>query len=318
MSTSESDGPAGSSGIARARALFRLARPEFLAGGVVLHGLGLALALTEGRALDLAALAWGQLAISSGQLLTHFSNDYYDQAADRLHPRRPRWSGGSGVLPEGGVPPRWALRAAQAAAAVAGVATVVLAVAIRPGLPTLLLLGLAIALAWSYSSPPLRLHASGFGELAGAFLLAVLTPLIGYHLQGGGNLLAQVPLLLPLAALQLAMLIVVSLPDVPSDAAAGKRTLAVRLGPRQAARVAVGAMAAAYAVLPLLGWAGVDLAVLAAYAVWAPLALVQARGLLGGAGEDAGRWDRLAFWSIGLVMGSAGALAMVMLGGFGW
>lgn len=315
MSAREPGRPARGDGPARARALFRLARPEFLLGGLLLHSLGIALALAEGALLSLAALAWGQLAVTAGQLLTHFSNDYYDQAADRLHTRRPRWSGGSGVLPEGGVPPRWALRAAQASAAVAGLATLVLAAEVRPGLPTLLLLGLAIVLAWGYSSPPLRLHASGFGELAGAFLLAVLTPLIGYQLQGGAGLLAQVPLLLPLAALQLAMLIVVSLPDAPSDAAAGKRTLAVRLGPRRAAPVAVGAMATAYAMLPILGWAGVELALLAAYAVWAPLALVQARGLLGGAGEDAGRWDRLAFWSIGLVMGSAAGLGMVLVVG---
>lgn len=289
----------------RLRALIRLARPPFLLGGLVLHGLGVAMARGEGRPLDVQALLWGQLVVTMGQLLTHFSNDYFDRVADRLHPQRPRWSGGSGVLPEGLLPARWALVAACCAGGAALLAAARLALFIRPSVLTALLLGGAIGLAWSYSSPPLRLHATGFGELAGAGLLAILTPLTGYHLQGGTRHTSTVLALLPLAALQLAMLINVSLPDAHSDGAAGKRTLAVRIGPRCATMVAALAYLAAYLLLPLLATAGLPWGHTLAYLVWSPLAAWQIRELFPGVGQDPRRWDRLAFWSIGLVVGSA-------------
>lgn len=303
----------GSPVVGRLRALIRLARPPFLLGGVVLHGLGVTLALGQGRPLNTDALLWGQLVVTMGQLLTHFSNDYFDRMADQLHPHRPRWSGGSGVLPEGLLPARWALVAACGAGGAALLAAARLALVVRPGALTALLLAGAIGLAWSYSSPPLRLHATGFGELAGAGLLAILTPLIGYHLQGGTRNVSTVLALLPLAALQLAMLINVSLPDVPSDGAAGKRTLAVRIGPRGAARVAALTYLAAYLLLPPLVASGLPRGHALAYLAWSPLAAWQIWELLHGAGQDPGRWDRLAFWSIGLVVGSAVTMGVVAI-----
>lgn len=304
----------GSSVAGRLLALIRLGRPRFLVGGVVLHAVGAALAWHEGAAVDLAALAWGQLAITAGQLLTHYSNDYFDVAADRLHAHRPRYSGGSRVLAAGELAPRWALAAALVALVVALGATAVLALVVRPGWVTAALFGLAIALAWGYSGPPLRLHGTGAGELAGAVLLAGITPLAGYHLQGGRDLVGAAALLAPLVALQLAMLIVVSLPDAPSDGAAGKRTLAVRAGTRRAAGAAAAAYAAAYVGVAVLWVAGASLALIGAYAVGAPVAAWQAARLLDGAGTDPARWDRAAFWAIGLVVGSAVALAVAL----GW
>ena len=119
--------------VSRLRALIRLARPHFLVGGVVLHGLGVALARGEGRPLDAQSLLWGQLVVTLGQLLTHFSNDYFDLVADQLHPYRPQWSGGSGVLPAGLLPARWALVAACCAGVAALLSAAWLALVIRPG-----------------------------------------------------------------------------------------------------------------------------------------------------------------------------------------
>ena len=63
-----------------------LGRPLFLVGGFVLHALGVAMALYGGAALNLAALLWGQIAISAIQWMTHYSNDYFDLDADRANP----------------------------------------------------------------------------------------------------------------------------------------------------------------------------------------------------------------------------------------
>jgi len=58
------------------------ARPVSLSGGgFVLYALGGALARERGP-LDLRAYAVGQAFITATQLMTHYCNDYFDQAAD--------------------------------------------------------------------------------------------------------------------------------------------------------------------------------------------------------------------------------------------
>jgi len=80
----------------------RMGRPHFLIGGLLLHWLGVALALASGAPLRLPALLWGQAAVTAIQLMTHYSNDYFDLAADRANPTPTHWSGGSRVLPRVG------------------------------------------------------------------------------------------------------------------------------------------------------------------------------------------------------------------------
>ena len=82
-------------------AFIKLGRPLFLGGGFVMYGLGAALAAYAGARIDWALYAWGQLAVTATQLMTHYSNDYFDVAADRANRTPTRWSGGSRVLAEG-------------------------------------------------------------------------------------------------------------------------------------------------------------------------------------------------------------------------
>src|SRR5215211_3456971 len=128
---------------------------------------------------------------------------------------------------------------------------VVLAVAVRPGVQTFLLIAAALVLSWMYSAPPLRLHSRGLGELTTALLVAGMTPLVGFYLQTGR---VGLPLLgvLPLCCLQFAMLLTIEFPDAAGDASVGKRTLVVRLGGARAARLLGLLLLAAYAGLPLL------------------------------------------------------------------
>ena len=83
----------------------RLGRPMFLAGGFLLYALGAAMAFAAGAPLRPAALLWGQVAVSAIQLMTHYSNEYFDLAADRANQTPTRWAGGSRVLIEGRLPP---------------------------------------------------------------------------------------------------------------------------------------------------------------------------------------------------------------------
>jgi 1,4-dihydroxy-2-naphthoate polyprenyltransferase len=291
-------------------AFIRLSRPLFLAGGVVFHGVGVAAALAAGARLDIVGLAWAQAAITATQLVTHFSNEYFDVAADRATLTRTPWSGGSRVLADGRLPPRVALHAAGVCAGVAAAAGLILAARPGVGAAALLLVLVALALAWSYSAPPLRLHSRTLGEVSGALLLAGLTPWLGYYVQAGWPPPQLAQLLAPLLGLQFAMLVTVSLPDAAGDAAVGKQTLAVRLGPRGAARLA------AVATLGALAWPlaqrapGSPILPALAIAAWLPVGAWQAARLWRPAAAPP--WSSLSFWGIGLVMGPAASVATAL------
>ena len=285
--------------------LVRLARPLFLVGGFVFYGLGVAIAYYEGATLDVAALLWGQLTVTAAQLMTHFANDTFDLAADRANATPTRWSGGSRVLVEGLLSPRVGLRAALACAALA-LAAVGGVWATRPSAWAITLPLLAMALAWFYSAPPLRLHSRGLGELTVALIVPVLTPLVGYTIQLGTP--GRLPLLaaFPLACFQVAMILVINFPDAAGDQRANKRTLVLRLGAAQAARLHPALLALGYLALPALVWAGLPWPVAAAVLLPLPLAAWLAWRMARGAWRDPSAWNSLGFWSIGLLIATAG------------
>jgi 1,4-dihydroxy-2-naphthoate octaprenyltransferase len=232
-------------------AFVRLGRLRFLAGGFLLYGLGAAIAAGAGHAIDVRRYALGQLAVTALQLMTHYANDYFDYDADRSNCTPTRWSGGSRVLADGELPRAVALVAAIALAVVGiGFAGVVIAHAGSRVAPTLAAM---FVLAWGYSAPPLRLCARGLGELATAAVVTGLVPGLAFQLQATDprGAVSLVLSLVPLALLQVAMLIAIELPDAASDAATGKRTLVVRLGAVRAAGLYRAVTAAAYAWLPI-------------------------------------------------------------------
>ncbi|MFQ5342451.1 MAG: prenyltransferase [Anaerolineae bacterium] len=296
-------------------AFIRLGRPHFLAGGFLLHGLGVAIALYTGVPLKLSALLWGQVAVTATQLMTHYGNEFFDLPADQANPTPTRWAGGSRVLPEGRLPPQAALATAVVFGLLALAAVAVLAWVIQPGMLTAALLILALVLAWEYSAPPLRLHSRGLGELTVALVVAGLTPLVGFYLQSGRLGLLPLLAVVPLGCLQFAQMLSIEFPDRAGDDAVGKRTLVVRLGGARTARLFGFALLAAYAALPALVFIGLPPAVAAAAGLTAPLAFWLGRRVLRGDWAEPARWDSLAFWSITLLIGTAVAelLAFVWL-----
>jgi 1,4-dihydroxy-2-naphthoate octaprenyltransferase len=294
-------------------AFIRLGRPHFLVGGLVLHGLGIAMALYVGARLNLPALLWGQAAISAIQLMTHYSNDFFDLAADRANHTPTHWSGGSRVLVEGRLSPAVALVAALGLATMALGAALGLALGVRSGALTLPLLVLALLLAWGYSAPPAQLHSRGLGELTVALLVTGLVPLVGFYLQTGHFVPLPFLAVLPLGCLQTAMLLVIEFPDAAGDAAVGKRTLVVRLGAAKAARLHACSLVTAYAILPLLVLFGLPPAVAAAAGLSAPLAAWQAWRVLRAVKTSSPGWNSPAFWSIALLLSASAAEALTFL-----
>lgn len=291
----------------------RLGRPLFLLGGFLFYGLGAATAVYAGATLDGSHYVWGQLAVTLIQLMTHYANDYFDLVADRANLSPTAWSGGSRVLVAGQVTPRLALAAALTLASLALVAILVITFVLASGPWAGPLLASALLLAWQYNGPPLRLHSSGWGELAAVAIVTGLTPLAGYYLQAPRPQTAiDQPWLLflvvlPLCCLQFNMLLAIELPDAAGDAAVGKRTLVVRLGGATAARLYLAALAATYAMLPLLVGAGLPPATALAVLSGVPLAAWLAWRMAVGDWARPSRWSRLAFGSIALLIGTAAA-----------
>lgn len=289
----------------RAGYFLRLGRPLHLAGGFVFNGLGISVAVYMGLSVDWTAALLCQVIITATQLMTHYSNDYFDQDADAATQTPTRWSSGSRVLPDGLMAPRAALVAALVCGAVAMSATAgLLLTGTTTGLTGVLFV-LSILLAWSYSSPPLWLNRRGLGELTGSLLVPGLTTLLGYMVQAGQFDVLPVLTAVPLMFFQLAMLISVNFPDVAGDAQVDKRTLVVVIGPREGARLFLTALVLAYGVLPVLVMAGLPLRVALAVLLTLPIALWQAWRIRRGAATDPSLWDGLAFWSIGLLMSAA-------------
>lgn len=289
----------------RAIFFFRLGRPLFLAGGFALYLLGVAMALYMGASLNLAILVWGQVAVTTVQIMTHYSNDYFDLDADRANQTPTRWSGGSGILPAGYVTPTLALATALVAGLLALGVSLWLALALPTGFLTLPLLLLALFLGWTYSAPPLQLHSTGFGELAAALLITGLTPLVGFYLQAGYMSLLPLLSVLPLVILQFIMLLLIEFPDARGDAAVGKDTLVVRLGPARAARLLQAIIAAYALLLPLLAVAGMPALVVGILALFnAPALVWLTYRLRQGVWARSGWWNWLGFVGVALVVGS--------------
>jgi 1,4-dihydroxy-2-naphthoate octaprenyltransferase len=223
-------------------------RPKTLAVAMGPVAVGTATAASEGTARGgpaLAALA-GALLLQIG---SNLANDVYDaekgaDGDDRLGPPRAVQQGWL-TAPE----VRRGMMAAFAAAAVVGLYLTSVA-----GWPVIAIGLLSVATAIAYTGGPWPLGYHGLGDLA-VFVFFGIVAVCGTHYVQALSISAT-PLLaaLPVGALATAVLVVNNLRDVDSDGLAGKRTLAVRLGPEGARREFVLLVCSAYLVV-IATWA---------------------------------------------------------------
>lgn len=249
-------------------------RPQFITITVVAVLVGLAASAHDGIAIDTLRLVLtliGAIVVHAGANLV---NDYHDRDGDaRNEERLSPFTGGSRVIQQGLFSPRAAALYGYALLALAAAIGALLALTGRPALWTVGAAGLLLAVL--YSAPPLRLSARGLGEfvITGAWLLVVL----GADLvQRGSWSITALAAGLPIGLLVAAILHVNEFPDRAADAASGKQTIVVQLGPRLAAWAYLALVLAAYLwlafaafadVLPrwtLIGWAALPLSLFAA------------------------------------------------------
>jgi 1,4-dihydroxy-2-naphthoate octaprenyltransferase len=254
------------------RALLLATRPRTLGASLVPVCVGSALAHAQGvfDARVFGACAVAALAL---QVAANLANDALDFArgiddADRLGPAR--------ATAQGWLSAREVLAATAAALAVALAAGIGLVA--RGGWP-ILAIGLASLLgALVYSAGPFPLSGRGLGELA-AFAFFGLIAVAGTHyLHALRFSPAALAAAVPVGALVANIMLVNNLRDVASDARAGKRTLAVRIGAERGRVLYAALVALAFAAASGVAWrvdAGAGLALASA-----PLAIAAARRLV--------------------------------------
>jgi len=254
------------------------ARPRTLPAAVAPVAVGTAVAFREGgfRPGPAAAALLGALLL---QVASNFANDVFDheKGADvdgRLGPPR---AVQTGLLTAAAM--RRGTAAVLALAVLVGVYLVYAA-----GWPVVAIGLASMAAAVAYTGGPWPLGYHGLGDLF-VFVFFGLVAVCGTAFV---QMLRVPPLAwwaaVPVGLLTTAILVVNNERDRESDAVVGKRTLAVRLGPRGSRAEYVALLAGAFAVPVALVIAGRAGAALLLPLLAAPLALARARAVLASSG----------------------------------
>ena len=216
-------------------------RPATLAASVAPVLAATAAALHQGPVRLLVGLGALVVAISI-QLGVNFANDYSDfvRGADKVRVGPVR-AASSGVVRPQDV--RWA---AITAFGIAGLVGVALSLATDP---RLIIVGAACLLAgWLYTGGPRPYGYLGLGEVF-VFVFFGLVATVGtFYVETGLVTATAVLIGCGMGFLATAILVLNNLRDIDTDAAAGKRTLATRIGRRRTQLLLLVLVCAAFAV----------------------------------------------------------------------
>ncbi len=261
--------------MSRARAWLHAARVPTLAAAFVPVAVGSALAARDHTfrlGLALAAL-WGAIFIQIGTNLVNDLGDFRRGAdkGERLGPPR--------ALAMGWLTPaevRAGIIISFLLATLAG-----LYLALSAGW-IVVAIGLAsIAAGAAYTAGPWPLAYHGMGDLFVFLFFGVVAVCGTYFVEARTVSLDALVAAVPVGALATAILVVNNVRDLEGDRAAGKRTVAVRVGRRGARAEYLALLAAAYVTPVILFFAGRAGAWALLPVITAPLALVEGRRVVG-------------------------------------
>jgi len=271
--------------IDRTRAWLMAARPQTLPAAAAPVAVGTGLAVGTGVGHPFAALA-AFVGAALIQIGTNFANDYYDAVKGADTEDR---EGFTRVTQSGLIAPETVKRATYltfAAAVLVGTTLVYVG-----GLPILIVGLLSVAAGLAYTGGPYPLGYHGLGDVAVFLFFGVVAVTGTYYVQAAAVLADPFPLTvspgalppiavvasLPVAALSTNILVVNNVRDMETDAEAGKRTLAVRIGYRWSRVQYVALLALAYLVPVALWIAGPASAAVTLPLLTLPLAVAVAR-----------------------------------------
>lgn len=226
-------------------------RPKTLpasAAGVV-TGSALAWADHSFRLLPaLAALAIALLL----QIGSNLANDVYDfeRGADAARLHGPTRAAQAGLLTPGQMK-----RGLWVVFGLAGMLGLYLA-ALR-GWLVIVLGAAAITSALAYTAGPFPLGYHGLGDLFVFLFFGLMSVMGTYYVQTGAVSRGAIWMSIPIGLIVTSILVVNNLRDIEEDRAAGKWTMAVRLGAAWSRVEYLSFMAVAYVLIPVLIWRGI-------------------------------------------------------------
>ena len=224
-------------------------RPKTLPAAIVPVAVGTAVAAAEGVALSPLRAGLALLVALALQVAVNFANDLFDGLAGidteaRVGPRR--------VVAAGLVTPPAMKRALVVALGVAGVAGLALALLVDPWL---LLIGAVVIVATLGYSGGRRPYASrALGEFSVFVFFGLVATIGSAFVQSGRVSALALAASLPVGLLAVGLLMINNVRDVDTDAATGKRTLAVRLGARAYGHTFGWLLIVAFALLGPVAW----------------------------------------------------------------
>ncbi len=263
---------------APARAWLLASRPATLPAAAVPVFIGAAVAVTRGASLRPFVFVVTLAAALLIQIGTNFANDYSDfhRGADhegRLGPLRVTQSG---LLSHRAV--RRGIVAAFGAASLLGCY-----LAWIGGWPIVLIGVLSLIFGFTYTGGPWPFGYHGLGDLFVFIFFGLIAVTGTAYLQAGSWSTVALAASVPAGLLVTNILVINNLRDIPTDRAAGKRTLAVRIGERGTRGQYALFAALAYLVPTVMAFTGSPTRrwLLLPW-VTSPLAIVLVRQVLGG------------------------------------
>lgn len=243
------------------------ARPRTLPAAIVPVLVGTAVAANGDLGIGRGVIAWrfgAALVVALGiQVGTNFANDYSDgvrgtDSEARVGPVR--------LVGSGLASPAAVKRAAVASFGVAALAGLSLAIAVTPWL--LIVGAVSFAAGWLYTGGPRPYGYYGFGELFVFVFFGLVATMGSAYVQEERLTWLAFGASIPIGMLATALLVVNNLRDIDTDAVAGKRTLAVRIGDRATRTLYVVLMVGPYVITPVVaGLGGRPIAAMSLFAV---------------------------------------------------
>lgn len=256
---------------------FRVIRVKFLLASVIAVSLGLAVSYWRTQSLDVANAAITMGGVVALHASVDLLNDYWDyKRGIDTATKRTKFSGGTGVLPEGLLRPATVYRAGIAFLVLGSLAGAYF-VALY-GWVIAAILGFAILSIYFYST---KIVDSGLGEVFVAIkgtMIVLGTAFIQVHSLGASDAISGVVA----GTLSSFVLYITSFPDHDADKQKGRRTLVIVLGKKGASRLFWAFPALAYSLVA----AGASLSILPAWCLVSflslPLVVRAARGMKSG------------------------------------
>jgi 1,4-dihydroxy-2-naphthoate octaprenyltransferase len=221
-------------------AWWRLSRIPFLSVGILPLILGFMLAWRRGYKGPFELYLLSAAAVILIMWMTYYLGEWNDLEGDRINQNFNRFSGGSRVLVEEGIPARVSFLLGYGC--LAGAVLLVLCIYLQylRDLRTLLLGGVGIFFGFFYSNKPIRWSYHGLGEILIGFCYGWLPIAAGFFLLTG-FFSGQIFLLsIPVGLSIFNVILINEFPDEEADRAIGKKNLVVRFGKERMGDLYIG------------------------------------------------------------------------------